>query len=64
MEGERVVEGTEAVGGREPGGGRPVLNGAARSVFRLGYPGVVELEEDRMGVEVMVGGGAEAAGWA
>jgi len=63
--GESDAEGAEAVeesalptAARD---GRPVLNGAARSVFRLGYPGGEVSGEVRMPV---AGAGGAVAGWA
>lgn len=64
--GESEAEGAEAAEGRvlpSAEGGRPVLNGAARSVFRLGYPGVEVCGEVRRPVGAGGAGGA-AAGWA
>lgn len=66
MAGESEAEGAEAVEGKvllTAEGGRPVLNDAARSVFRLGYPGVEVWGEVRT---PPVGGGAggAVAGWA
>ena len=53
---ERALPTAGAVAARDE---RPVLNGAARSVFRLGYPGGEVSGEVRVG-----GAGGAVAGWA
>ena len=71
MAGESEVEGAEAVEGialpTAAEDGRPVLKGAATSVFRLGYAGVEVCGEVRRpvaGAGAGAGAGGAVAGWA